>query len=209
MHGRAVEGLRPARAAYRLDRGGRRHRSRGSWGYQDYTTLTPTMLSDRLARAAVEPRRRERDSRSHASNLAAPAAPSRGLGARPRRCPRPDPATSGSDRSGPLPAADRIGGSLRPAAPREIRPDHARGPLRDRQVPADRATATTSEKSREGFRAIDELAELDVSGTAAGRLRPQSVLTARTSRSNLLETAGFSGLTLCRSCPCDQAHSGK
>ena len=29
------------------------------WGYQDYTTLTPTMLSDRLARAAMEPRRRE------------------------------------------------------------------------------------------------------------------------------------------------------
>ena len=30
-----------------------------SWGYQDYTTLTPTMLSDRLARVAMEPRRRE------------------------------------------------------------------------------------------------------------------------------------------------------
>jgi len=29
-----------------------------SWGYQDYTTLTPTMLSDRLARVALEPRRR-------------------------------------------------------------------------------------------------------------------------------------------------------
>ena len=29
------------------------------WGYHDYTTLTPTMLSDRLARAALEPRRRE------------------------------------------------------------------------------------------------------------------------------------------------------
>ena len=29
------------------------------WGYQDYTTLTPSMLSDRLARAALEPRRRE------------------------------------------------------------------------------------------------------------------------------------------------------
>ena len=29
------------------------------WGYQDYTTLTPTMLSDRLARAAMEPGRRE------------------------------------------------------------------------------------------------------------------------------------------------------
>jgi len=29
------------------------------WGYQDYTTLTPTMLSDRLARAALEPSRRE------------------------------------------------------------------------------------------------------------------------------------------------------
>lgn len=29
------------------------------WGYQDYTTLTPTMLSDRLARVAMEPRRRE------------------------------------------------------------------------------------------------------------------------------------------------------
>ncbi len=29
------------------------------WAYQDYTTLTPTMLSDRLARAAMEPRRRE------------------------------------------------------------------------------------------------------------------------------------------------------
>lgn len=28
-------------------------------GYQDYTTLTPTMLSDRLARAAMEPRRRD------------------------------------------------------------------------------------------------------------------------------------------------------
>ncbi len=28
-------------------------------GYHDYTTLTPTMLSDRLARAALEPRRRE------------------------------------------------------------------------------------------------------------------------------------------------------
>jgi aspartate/methionine/tyrosine aminotransferase len=28
-------------------------------GYQDYTTLTPAMLSDRLARAAMEPRRRE------------------------------------------------------------------------------------------------------------------------------------------------------
>jgi aspartate/methionine/tyrosine aminotransferase len=27
--------------------------------YQDYTTLTPSMLSDRLARAAMEPRRRE------------------------------------------------------------------------------------------------------------------------------------------------------
>jgi hypothetical protein len=30
------------------------------WSYQDYTTLTPTMLSDRLARAAMEPGRRER-----------------------------------------------------------------------------------------------------------------------------------------------------
>lgn len=29
------------------------------WAYQDYTTLTPTMLSDRLARAALEPARRE------------------------------------------------------------------------------------------------------------------------------------------------------
>jgi aspartate/methionine/tyrosine aminotransferase len=29
------------------------------WAYQDYTTLTPTMLSDRLARLAMEPRRRE------------------------------------------------------------------------------------------------------------------------------------------------------
>jgi aspartate/methionine/tyrosine aminotransferase len=29
------------------------------WGYQDYTTLTPSMLSDRLARAALEPRRRD------------------------------------------------------------------------------------------------------------------------------------------------------
>ena len=29
------------------------------WGYHDYTTLTPSMLSDRLARAAMEPRRRE------------------------------------------------------------------------------------------------------------------------------------------------------
>ena len=31
----------------------------GLWAYQDYTTLTPSMLSDRLARAALEPRRRE------------------------------------------------------------------------------------------------------------------------------------------------------
>ena len=30
------------------------------WGYQDYTTLTPSMLSDRLARAALEPARRAR-----------------------------------------------------------------------------------------------------------------------------------------------------
>jgi aspartate/methionine/tyrosine aminotransferase len=30
------------------------------WAYQDYTTLTPTMLSDRLARAAMEPGRREK-----------------------------------------------------------------------------------------------------------------------------------------------------
>ncbi len=29
------------------------------WSYQDYTTLTPSMLSDRLARAALEPKRRE------------------------------------------------------------------------------------------------------------------------------------------------------
>lgn len=29
------------------------------WACQDYTTLTPSMLSDRLARAAMEPRRRE------------------------------------------------------------------------------------------------------------------------------------------------------
>ena len=29
------------------------------WGYQDYTTLTPSMLSDRLARTALEPGRRE------------------------------------------------------------------------------------------------------------------------------------------------------
>ncbi len=29
------------------------------WSYQDYTTLTPSMLSDRLARAAMEPGRRE------------------------------------------------------------------------------------------------------------------------------------------------------
>jgi aspartate/methionine/tyrosine aminotransferase len=29
------------------------------WGYQDYTTLTPSMLSDRLARIAMEPRRRD------------------------------------------------------------------------------------------------------------------------------------------------------
>jgi aspartate/methionine/tyrosine aminotransferase len=29
------------------------------WSYQDYTTLTPTLLSDRLARAAVEASRRE------------------------------------------------------------------------------------------------------------------------------------------------------
>ncbi|HEX4438756.1 MAG TPA: aminotransferase class I/II-fold pyridoxal phosphate-dependent enzyme [Thermoanaerobaculia bacterium] len=28
------------------------------WGYQDYTTLTPSMLSDRLAREALEPARR-------------------------------------------------------------------------------------------------------------------------------------------------------
>ena len=34
-------------------------RTASFWGYQDYTTLTPTMLSDRLARAAMEPRRRE------------------------------------------------------------------------------------------------------------------------------------------------------
>lgn len=30
------------------------------WGYQDYTTLTPSMLSDRLAREALEPARRRR-----------------------------------------------------------------------------------------------------------------------------------------------------
>ena len=30
------------------------------WAYQDYTTLTPTMLSDRLARAAMEPSKRDR-----------------------------------------------------------------------------------------------------------------------------------------------------
>ncbi|HTY41060.1 MAG TPA: aminotransferase class I/II-fold pyridoxal phosphate-dependent enzyme [Thermoanaerobaculia bacterium] len=30
------------------------------WAYQDYTTLTPTILSDRLAAAALEPARRER-----------------------------------------------------------------------------------------------------------------------------------------------------
>ncbi len=30
------------------------------WSYQDYTTLTPSMLSDRLARAALEPGRREK-----------------------------------------------------------------------------------------------------------------------------------------------------
>ncbi len=29
------------------------------WSYQDYTTLTPSMLSDRLARMAMEPRRRD------------------------------------------------------------------------------------------------------------------------------------------------------
>ncbi len=29
------------------------------WSYQDYTTLTPSMLSDRLARIAMEPRRRD------------------------------------------------------------------------------------------------------------------------------------------------------
>ncbi len=29
------------------------------WSYQDYTTLTPSMLSDRLARAAMEPARRD------------------------------------------------------------------------------------------------------------------------------------------------------
>ncbi len=29
------------------------------WSYQDYTTLTPSMLSDRLARVAMEPRRRD------------------------------------------------------------------------------------------------------------------------------------------------------
>ncbi len=29
------------------------------WSYQDYTTLTPSMLSDRLARIAMEPKRRE------------------------------------------------------------------------------------------------------------------------------------------------------
>ena len=29
------------------------------WSYQDYTTLTPTMLSDRLARLAMEPKRRD------------------------------------------------------------------------------------------------------------------------------------------------------
>jgi len=29
------------------------------WGYQDYTTLTPSMLSDRLARIALEPKRRD------------------------------------------------------------------------------------------------------------------------------------------------------
>ncbi|MEP6995624.1 MAG: aminotransferase class I/II-fold pyridoxal phosphate-dependent enzyme [Acidobacteriota bacterium] len=29
------------------------------WSYQDYTTLTPSMLSDRLARAALDPQRRE------------------------------------------------------------------------------------------------------------------------------------------------------
>jgi aspartate/methionine/tyrosine aminotransferase len=29
------------------------------WAYHDYTTLTPTYLSDRLAQIAVEPRRRE------------------------------------------------------------------------------------------------------------------------------------------------------
>ena len=30
------------------------------WAYQDYTTLTPTMLSDRLACAAMEPAKRDR-----------------------------------------------------------------------------------------------------------------------------------------------------
>jgi aspartate/methionine/tyrosine aminotransferase len=30
------------------------------WGYQDYTTLTPSMLSDRVAREALEPARRRR-----------------------------------------------------------------------------------------------------------------------------------------------------
>ena len=57
--GGPLQGLRSSGSSHRLDRRPPRRQRRAFWGYQDYTTLTPTMLSDRLARAAMEPRRRE------------------------------------------------------------------------------------------------------------------------------------------------------
>ena len=83
-HERAVEGLRAAGPAHRLDRraaGARRQ----LWSYHDYTTISPGALSDALARRALEPERRRADSRADARDSQRELPDHRGVARRPRR----------------------------------------------------------------------------------------------------------------------------
>ena len=104
------------------------------WSYQDYTTLTPSVLSDRLARIAMEPVRRGADPRAYAVDSPHQSPAARALDSYPRRHLQLHPAARWCDRAREVPAADSVGAAFRAAARRVFGAHHAGRPFRHREV---------------------------------------------------------------------------
>ena len=144
------------------------------WAYQDYTTLTPTMLSDRLARAALEPEAARSDSRAHSGDPAPAAAPRRAMDREPRGPARTRVAGRRGDRPHPVSLPHRIGRALRPAEARKVRPRDAGRPFRGRTLRSDRLRLRSGQDapgSAKGGRAPGNAVPPAVSHFPAGRRR--------------------------------------
>ena len=134
------------------------------WAYQDYTTLTPTMLSDRLARAALEPGRREAILERTRAILRRQLPPVERWIASHEGPARPRFAGRRGDRLRPVSLPDRIGRALRPPEAREVRPRDAGRPFRGRTLRSDRLRLRFGQDARGSAQG----------GRAAGSAVPQA-----------------------------------